>query len=174
MAGHTRIPLFSVSVELSDEQFVETGVVSQFRVECCHRTGSVPNENRNAVVRRQDVNCSADMLYPRCPDKHCVKGGRKPGDVEIRFEAVKLAAVPVAAHRDVDQVETTLIWSTIKHIRSAKNHPGTGAKDWHPVNEQVAQRFSETTGVEEHRHSCTFTAGQDEGINAFQVLRLRD
>ena len=51
--------MFSVSGELSDEQFVEPGVVSQFRVERCHRTGSVPNENRNAVVLGEDLDGDA-------------------------------------------------------------------------------------------------------------------
>ena len=60
-------------------------------------------------------------------------GSIEPVDVDVGLEAVELAAVAVAPHRDVDPVETALIGSPVEHIGGAQDHPGTRAEHGHAV-----------------------------------------
>ena len=93
------------------------------------------------------------------------------GDVEVGLEAVELAAVAVAANREVDQVEPSLVGAAVEHVGGAQDHAGAGAEHRQPVDQATLQFVEEPAGGEQPRHRRALAAGQHDGIEAVEIGR---
>ena len=79
-------------------------------------TASGPQQNRIALVLREHLDVLPDPFDQRRSDEHGVERVVEAAHVKVRFETVKLAAVAVAADREVDQPEATLIVAPVEYL----------------------------------------------------------
>ena len=107
---------------------MQSSVVGEFRMERCHRTSRAANENRHTVVAGEHLDVGPGTFDERGPDENGVEDVDETLDVDVRFEAVELTAVPVAADREVDQVEPSLVGTSVEYVGRTQDHPGTGTE----------------------------------------------
>jgi hypothetical protein len=93
------------------------------------------------------------------------KGERRGRHVRSALEAVDLAAVAVAAHRDVDGTEAALVGAAVEDVGGQQDHAGAGAEHGMPSSRRSASGSNRPLDVEQHRHRRALTAGQDEGVD---------
>jgi len=148
---------------------VETCVVGEFRMERCHRTSCVANENRNSVVAGEHLDVGTDAFDEWGADEHRMEWVGEAGDGQISLEAVELAAVAIASHRHVDQIESALIGSTIEHVSGAQDHAGTGAESGQAIDETTLEIVEEPAGGEQPGHRGALAAGQDDRVESLEV-----
>ncbi len=93
-------------------------------------------------------------------------------DVDVGLEAVDLAAVAVALHRDVDGPEVALVGSAVEHLRRQQNHSRAGAEDRQAVAEHRLDVVVQSGCGQQPRHRRALAAGHDQRVEAGEVTRL--
>src|SRR5690349_19078638 len=88
-----------------EEQFVQTRVVGQLRMECSDEEPALAREHRAPVDLGEHLHLRPDVLHPRRADEDGVHRRVDPGDLQVRLERCDLTPECVAAHRDVDETE---------------------------------------------------------------------
>ena len=131
---------------------------------------TLTHEHRVTIVRGQDLDVRPDRLHARGPDEHPVEGRRVLGDDEIGLEAVDLAAVAVAPHRDVELSEVLLVVAAIEDLVGEQDHPGARAEHRHPLLQSDGDRIVETRRIQQVGHRRRFTARHHEGVDCPQLF----
>ena len=67
-----------------DEQFVQPGVIGEFRMERRHGTTSASYENRHIVVAGKYFDVGTHSFDQGCTDEHGVEGRIETIDVEVK------------------------------------------------------------------------------------------
>src|SRR5262245_24427836 len=124
-------------------------------------SGLDPGENLDAV---------ADLLDPRGPDQHGVEGRVESCEVEVGLERVDLPPEGIAPHGDVEPAERLLPGDPALDPVGEHDHPGTGAEGGHSLADPLAQRLEQLERDRELVHRGALTAGQDEPVDAIELL----
>ena len=95
-------------------------------------------------------------------------------DRDVVFEAVDLAAVPVAAHRQLDRAEAALVGASVEHVGGEQDHPGAGAEHRQAGRQPLGQRIEQTGGAEQARHRGALAARHHEGVDRGEIGRRAD
>ena len=124
-------------------------VVGEFGVKRGSHDGSRAYEHRGAVVLGEHFDVGADSRDARRADEHGVKRRVKTAQRNVGLEAVDLAAVGVAPHRDVDCAERALVGATVLDLRGQQDHARARAEDGHAVGDALAKRVEQLRGLEQ-------------------------
>src|SRR5690606_23705739 len=93
-------------------------------------------------------------------------------DIEVRFEAIDLAAERVPADSDVHHLDTGAV-EAIDFLRK-EDGPRAGAPHGPSTLAEVAERLPEIVALDEPGDRRAFAAGDDERVEVWEVLRLAD
>src|SRR5215211_5032233 len=129
---------------------METEIARQLRVEARHPHGTLSEEDGNVVVRREHLDRVTHALDAPGADEHTgERRAAESADLERRLERIALAAVAVAADRDVDAPERLLVGTAVEHLTRQQDHPCARSEHGHPVVQTRAERVAQARGVEE-------------------------
>src|SRR5262249_34857049 len=114
--GTPTAPCGSGTLHKSQVLPVKTQVPTELRMEGQRHHAVLAEGDRVAIVLRQDFG-RAGVLHNRGPDEDAAKWASvEPGHFEVGLETVHLAAVPVAANRDVEGVKEMLILPPVRNL----------------------------------------------------------
>src|SRR5580765_3325525 len=105
--------------DLLEEQFVQTGVVGQLRMERRDEESTLAGQDRMAVDLGEHLHAGPDFVDPRGTDEDRAQRPVVAGELEVGLERGDLAPEGVPPHGYVDQAEMV----TVEH-----DHPGAGAE----------------------------------------------
>src|SRR5262249_2010751 len=148
--------------DLLEEQFVQTGVVGQFRVERRDEEAALAGQDWMAVDLGEDLDVGPDLLDPRRADEDGAQRPALAGELEVGLERGDLAPEGVPAHREVDEAEMV----AVEH-----DHPGAGAEHRAP---ELAQRLVEAVEPHQARERRRLAARDDEPVEPVELLRDAD
>src|SRR4029077_6656629 len=97
-----------------------------------------------------------------------------PLDAERGFEAVDLATVSVAFHRDVEQSESLLVGHPVGDVFGEHDHARAGGERRETAANRFAQRLEESDPLHQHRHRRALATWQHDAVQAFEVLTILD
>src|SRR5581483_2255905 len=136
---------------------------------------ALPHRDRRVAIRgwqaRQHIDLAADVRDDRRADEDGVEVFRTQGrHIDVRFEAIGLAAVAVALHADIQHTER---WeSEIIDSPGQQNEAGAGAPGRHAVLQQTVKRIEEAEILDKPRKSSALAARDHQAIEARQVGEL--
>src|SRR5215831_3185767 len=144
--------------DLLEEQFVQTGVVGQLRMEGRDEETALAGQDWMAVDLGEHLDVGPDLLDPGRADEDGAQRPALAGKLEIGLERGDLAPEGVAAHRDVDEAEVV----AVEH-----DHPGARAEDG-PL--ELAQRLVEAVEPHQPHERRRLAAGDDEPVEPVELL----
>src|SRR5262245_6949707 len=144
--------------DLLEEQFVQTGVVGQLRMERRDEESALAGQDWMAVHLGEHLDFGPDLLDPRGADEDRAQRPALAGEVEVGLERGDLAPEGVPPYRDVDEAEMV----AVEH-----DHPGAGAEH-RPV--ELAQRLVEAVEPHQARERGRLAARDDEPVEPVELL----
>ena len=116
----------------------------------------------------------ADLNDARCSDEDGLKRGTKAGSRHLGLEREPLAAVAIAANRDVQTAKAPLVTppveDPIRKQHKACARPERGSSTGRPLLE----RLSKPGQAKEQRHRRGFTAREHERLDAIEISGALD
>src|SRR5215218_4336884 len=127
---------------------------------------ALAHDDRVAADLGKHLNPVADPGHPRRPDEHRSQRLRADAlDLQIRLEARDLAAEGVASAGDVSEAQV---------LGVADDHPRARAENRPPRLDVGANRGLEPVPLDRLRDRGRLAAGDDERVEAIQLLRVAD
>src|SRR5689334_4719231 len=144
---------------LVQKELVDPRIVGQLGMERRNEDPSLPREHRMPVDLGEHLDVGPRLLDPRRADEDGAHGLVPVPDIEVGLEAVHLPAEGIAADGDVCETEVV----AVEH-----NHPGARAED---RRLERAQRVVEVVQLHHARHRGRLAAGDDQAVEAVELLR---
>ena len=154
-----------------EEEFVDARVARQLRMEGGSEEVALADENRCSIACRQSLDARAGAGDAWGADEDHLD--RVAGDGS-RFDddgRVNLTSVGVALHGDVKGREGGL--RGVQDFVGQQDDPGTGAEGRRRADE-VVEDGEEAIAFEMLEEGCRLTAGDDEAVEAFQLVWTAD
>src|SRR5262249_43083435 len=148
--------------DLLEEQFVQTGVVGQLRMERRDEETALAGQDWMAVDLGEHLDVGPDLLDPRRADEDGAQRPALAGKLEVGLERSDRATEGVAPHRDVDEAEMV----AVEH-----DHPGARAEHG-PL--ELAQRLVDAVEPHQARERRRLAAGDDEPVEPVELLGNAD
>src|SRR5207245_7257463 len=115
------------SADLVDEELMETKIARELGMERREPEIAGAPEHGHTVELGEHFDAAADALDDGRTDEHPGKVAvGEPAHRQRRLERLALAAVAVAAHRDVEDTERRLVGATIDHLGRAQDQARAG------------------------------------------------
>lgn len=154
-----------------DEVAVYAAVGREFGMEGGGEDVSLLDEDGEAVALGEDLDAGTGLYYARGADVDELHGAAfkfRGGGFD---RAVDLASVGVPLDGGVEDGEALL--RGIGHFVGEKNAAGAGAEGGACANEGL-QTAEEAVALKEFEEGGGFSAGDDESVDAFELLGLAD
>ena len=154
-----------------DEQPVNTPVVGQLGVKCGSEDMALTNQDGRSVATGQNLNSGASFDDLWGADKDHFQGTARKFGFFGEDGGVDLAAIGVALECCIQQAKRAL--RRIQDIASKQDRPGAGAKDG-LFKAELLEDLEEALLFKEVKDSCGFAAGQNEAVQAAELVGLAD
>lgn len=158
--------------EASEEPAVEPGIVGKLGMERGAQEGALPHCHDASLVFGQDVDFRSGGRDDRRSDEDSRDGFGQPFHADRVLEAMDLGAEGVAAHGDVEYAEAVLIPTFYGGGHHHQAH--TGPPNGHSFAGAGLNRLAEAEPFEEEANGGAFAAGNDQPLDAVEVLDRAD
>ena len=132
---------------------------------------ALANQGWEAFAPGQDLDAGPGLDDARCANEDHLQRTAGERSLDGDDGRVDLATVGVALDRGIEDAEGAL--GRVKNFLRQQDSSRAGAEDGLFAAE-ILQGLEETVPVEEAEHGGGFAAGQDEAVQAGQLLRLAD
>lgn len=119
---------------------------------------------------REFGHANAEPLDRWRTNEHCMHRLAERADVEIGLERIGLTTEGVTSNSDINRAKRLLIWTTVEHHATQKDHAGARAERRHAGLEARLERLSEPRGVEEHHQRRGLTSGDHDRIDTIKII----
>jgi hypothetical protein len=122
------------------------------------------------VHRAQDFDRVIDALHHRGSDEDAPEGVVKTLELDVALEALGLAPIGVAPHRDRQQVEGLLVGQAVADLVGKQDHPGTGGHRWQTRPQLPPQRLLQVELSQQFVHGGALAAGEHDSVKAGKLV----
>ena len=130
---------------------------------------ALSDQRREAIAPRQNLDAGAGLYDAWSADADHLERPSGEGAFRGHDSRVDLAAIGVALNHGIKQPKRAL-WR-IEDLPRQQNYARAGSKDGFGAA-KLLQSFKKTVFFQESQHSGGLATGQDEAIEAGQLLRL--
>jgi len=155
---------------------VKPHIRGQFWVERGRQEVTLLYGDRCPVIQRgQDIHACTHPLNDRGADEDSVEGRvSQDGNRQVGLKTIHLTAKSVSPDGDVHQTQDGLAGHPVHDLFRQQNHPGAGTPEESPGAGERLQRLQQAPPLSQEAHGGGFPAGDDEAVQALQVLRQAD
>jgi hypothetical protein len=150
-----------------DEKPVNATVGRKLGMKCGSKKMTLADEDRGAIPAGKNLDAGARFDDLRGANENHLERAAGKGGFGREDGGVDLAAVGVALDNCVEKAEGAL--RGIQHLAGEKDRSRAGAKDG-LIATVRSQGFEEFVLIEEAKDGCRLAAGQDEAIDAAELL----
>src|SRR5437763_1433071 len=159
---HLLCPDIALLLHGGEEQFVDSRVVGQLRVEGGDDEPPLAQQHRLPVELGEDFDLRACLANSRRADEDASQRGRLPGEGEVCFEARDLPAEGVAIDLEIDRAEVIAVQDD--HARAGPEH-GAG---------ELAHGLIEAVEAHQTHERRRLATRDHEPLEALELFGLAD